>query len=84
MKACLVFHTSIVGCVARTPFLSTGNANATPSTVHPSNTRKHVAPYRASPRDGLRPTSSDLEPKKESKPHEGRKEIGQALIGYPC
>ena len=60
-----------------TPFLSTVNADApsvTASTVHPSNTRKHVAPYQASPRDGLRSTSSGLEPQKKSKSHEGKKE----------
>jgi len=61
-----------------TPFLSTGNAGApsvTPSTVHPSDTRKHVEPFQASPRDGLRSSSSDLEPQKKSKSHGGRKEI---------
>jgi len=68
-----------------TPFLSTGNADApsvTPPTVHPSNTRKPVAPYQASVRDGLRSTSSDLEKQKKSKSNKGKKEIVQALISY--
>jgi len=71
-----LFGVSYINCgMCFTPFLSTGNGDATPSTVRPSNTHKHVAPYQTCPR---------LEPQKKSKSHKGKKEIMQALISYLC